>query len=243
MATMKYSNLIKSGRVFHSIQEIDVELTKASRVALDNTLEDMKEKLHEIIEEDVYNNVHTTSNAHARDVFGKNYKYQSKWGGRTGSLLDNRTIETYIYNAFGKGVGGGIRLNDVAYDENTNLKSFQHGNKYFGELAFTSYIEMLNDSRRHLVENPYHFPTGNELYRRSFWADFRQWANFNYSKIYESYLRLALGKRVKIGKGDGSYSMTNPKSLPTPKTNDTPVRQSTGKARISYDDGRTWKEI
>ncbi len=212
--TMRYSKLIKSGRIFHSLQEVDETLIEANRIALQNTLNELKNKLREFIEEDVYNNVHTSSNFHARDIFGENYKYQSKWGGRTNSLLDDRSIETYVYNAFGKGVGGGVRLNSVAYDEKTNLENFVHGNKYFGELAFSSYIEMLNNSREMLVDNPYHFPTGSELYRSPFWSDFRNWVNFNYSKIFSNYLRMATGGKIKIGEGNKGNDNYNSKNLP-----------------------------
>ena len=232
--TTKYSKLAKSGRIFHSLQEVDETLINANRIALQNTLNDLKDKLREFIEEDVYNNVHTKSNVHARDIFGKNYKYQSKWGGRTNSLLDDRSIETYIYNAFGKGVGGGIKFNDVAYDEATDLKNFIHGNEYFGELAFTSYLEMLNNSRTMLVENPYHFPTGAELYRRPFWIDFRTWVNFNYNKIFSNYLRMATGGRIKIGKGGNNQSTMNPKNLPEAKTYNKDMSVSEAQIRADY---------
>ena len=162
--------------------------------------------------------MHTSTNASAREIFS-NYKYQSKWGGRTESLLDTRAIETYVYNAFGKGVGGGVRFNDAPYYDNMNLEKFQHGNKHFGMLAFTSYLEMLNNSRTMLVENPYHFPTGSELYRRPFWADFRQWVNFNYTKIYEKYLKMALGDKPIIGEGNkNKTNAMNTKNLPEPRT-------------------------
>ena len=196
MAGTKYSSLIKKGRVFHNMREVDEAFMQANRVATENTLETMKKKLHEFIEQDVYNNVHTSTNSAAREIYGNRYRYQSKWGGRTNSLLDERTIETYIYNAFGKGVGGGIRLNDVAYDEATDLDKFIHGNRYSGMLAFSSYLEMLNNSKSMLVENPYHFPTGAELYRQPFWNDFREWVAYNYEKIFAEKLRLALGGKA-----------------------------------------------
>ena len=192
----KYSSLIKSGRIFHNMREVDEAFMNANRVATTNTLKVMKDKLHEFIAEDVYNNVHATSDSAARKIHGDNYQYQSKWGGRTESLLDDRSIEIYVYNAFGKGVGGGVRFNDVAYEEKTNLNDFVHGNRYSGALAFSSYLEMLNNSRTMLVENPYHFPTGAELYRRPFWNDFREWVSYNYEKIFAEKLRLALGGKA-----------------------------------------------
>ena len=232
--TMKYSKLAKNGRIFHNLQEVDETLINANRIALQNTLEELKKTLRNFIRQDVYNNVHTTSNVHAREIFGEHYKYHSKWGGRTNSLLDDRSIETYVYNAFGKGVGGGIKFNDVAYDEVTDLKNFIHGNKYFGELAFTSYLEMLNNSRTMLVENPYHFPTGAELYRRPFWADFRTWVNFNYKTIFEEKLRLALGGKVKIGKGGNNQSTMNPKNLPEARTFNKDTGISEAQIRADY---------
>lgn len=203
MAGTKYSKLVSSGRVFHNMKEVDEAFINANRIATKNTLNTMKKKLHQFIEEDVYNNVYTSSNFAAREIYGSNYKYQSKWGGRTGTLLNDNSIEIYIYNAFGKGVGGGIRFNDAVYDEKTNLRNFIHGNKYFGMLAFSSYLEMLNNSRSMLVENPYHFPTGIELYRRPFWNDFREWVNYNYEKIFAANLKSALG-------GKPSATTSNP---------------------------------
>ena len=195
MAGTKYSTLIKKGRVFHNMKEVDETLISANKVALENTLETMKKQLHKFIEEDVYNDVRTSTNSAAREIYGSNYKYKSKWGGRTESLLDDTAIESYIYKAFGKGIGGGIRLNDAKYEKETNLDEFIHGNRYSGMLAFSSYLEMLNNSRTMLVENPYHFPTGMELYRRPFWNDFREWVSYNYEKIYAANLRIALGDK------------------------------------------------
>ena len=235
--TMKYSNLIKSGRIFHSLQEVDETLIRANRVAMQNTLDELKKKLYEIIEKDVYDDVHTNANKSARAIF-ENYKYQSKWGGRTESLLDPRTVDTYVYNAFGKGVGGGIRFNDQPYYENSDLKNFQHGNKYFGELAFSSYLEMLNNSRTMLVENPYHFPTGAELYRRSFWYDFNEYVKWNGQKIYAEKLRLALGGKIKIGEGKKGSNITNPKNLPEPRPAIQPQGITEAQIRADYADLR-----
>lgn len=226
MAGTKYSSLIKSGRVFHNMKEVDEAFMQANRFATEKTLEAMEEQLYKFIEEDVYNNVHTSTNSAARELYGKNYKYQSKWGGRTSSLLDKKTIETYIYNAFGKGVGGGIRFNDAVYEAETNLDKFIHGNRYSGMLAFSSYLEMLNNSRSMLVENPYHFPTGAELYRRPFWNDFREWVNYNYEKIYAEKLRLALG-------GKAIATTSNP-------TKDTSMNLSSSTSQYSsVDTGKT----
>lgn len=194
------SNRIFSGNIrnvnrlnsFSSLKELDATITANMRIAYQKTLDRMAKKLHEFIADDVYNNAYTTSTMN--DKNNNDYIYESKWGGRTGSLLDERSIETYVYNAFGKGIAGGIRFNDQPYYENMDLQHFIHGNKYWGQLAFSSYLEMLNNPML-LPENPYGFPTFNDFHRDSFWYDFVKWADDNFDKIFKFYM-------ARLGSGD-----------------------------------------
>ena len=204
------ANLTKA--TFHNLKEVDEALIQANRIAMRNTLEKLRKDLYDFIASDVYSSVNTRYDEESLGDLST-----VKWSGRTYSLLDPRTVETYIYNAFGKGVGGGIRFNDQPYYERSNLKSFVHGNIYTGEVAFTSFLEIMNDPSK-LHDNPYHFPTGRELKRRSFIDDFLRYANANFEEIYAEFLRVALGGKVKIGKGSQGTSTTNPKNLPEPRT-------------------------
>lgn len=199
--------------VFHSLKEVDESLLKANRIAMKNTLEKLKEDLYDFIENDVYG---TVSERYNQEENLGNLK-TVKWSGRTYSLLDPRTVETYIYNAFGKGVGGGIRFNDQAYYQNSNIHNFVHGNEVWGELAFTSYLEVMNDSSK-LKPNRWHFPTGRELHRRSFMEDFLRYANANFEDIYAGYLNIALGGKIDLrGYGKNKNATTSNKNLPEPR--------------------------
>lgn len=181
---------------FKSLDDVSKQILSVMRIAYQKTLNEMIFKLREFIADDVYNNAYTTSTMSNKN--SSNYKYESKWGGRTGSLLDERSVEGYIYNAFGKGIAGGIRFNDQPYYEKMNLREYIHGNSYFGQLAFQSYLEVLNNNRL-LTDNPFGFPTFRDFHRDSFWFDFTKWAEENFEKIFSKHLgRLASGDNRAI---------------------------------------------
>ena len=193
---------------FESFAEIDNYLKSVMREAYQETLNMMVEKLRKIIKEDVYTTPYTTKTMKYRN--NANYKFEQKWGGRTQTLLDKESIETYIYNAFGKGIAGGIRFNDKPYYQNMNLKKFVHGNEYWGELAFSSYLEMLNNPRV-LHDNPYGFPTFRDIHRDSFWYDFVKWANENFERIFTLNVNKLIGSKTVASSYifDESENITN----------------------------------
>lgn len=154
-------------RLFHNTIDLKKNIAIAGRKALQDTLEQMTDKLHEIIIEDVYRNKPT-------------FYQRSKW-------LLSKPFKAYVYNNFGKGVGGGIKPDGSSYG--SNLKKFQHGNEYFGALPMESFLEMLNYSGQHwLAENPFNFPTWVD--RAPFWEDFLEWAEGSdgFNKLYQENL-------------------------------------------------------
>lgn len=155
-------------RLYHNTLQLEKGLSQCCRQALNDTLEQMVDKLHEIIIEDVYKNKPT-------------FYHRSKW-------LYTKPFKKYIYNNFGKGIGGGIKPDGSHYG--SNLKKFQHGNEYFGELPMDSFLEMLNYSGQHFMsENPFGFPTFIQN-REPFWDDFLDWANGSdgFNKLYQKNL-------------------------------------------------------
>ena len=205
---------IKSGKIFKgatqnfsNLKDVDDFLIRVTREAYKLTLRDMERKLREFIAEDVYDSAYTSKTLSKKNTLN-NYKYKSQWGGRTNTLLDERSIETYVYNAFGKGIGGGIRFNSQPYYENMDLQHYVHGNPYFGQLAFQSYLEMLNNNML-LVDNPFGFPTFRDFHRDSFWYDFTKWAEEHFHKLYEYHFNLLLGNKPKATGGSSTQSSMN----------------------------------
>lgn len=154
---------------FHNVVEIEKELSRNLKEALDLTLDEMLDKLGEIIEDDVYD------------------KYSPIWYDRTNFLSENyeNVFEKYFWNNFGKGIGGGIRVNESASFE-TNPEEFVHGsyteeNGIISTLSLPSYLEILNDPSAINHKNRWNFP--RVLPRGQFWDDFIQWADENFDLI------------------------------------------------------------
>lgn len=169
----------KNALKFGGIEDIEKHLMQMTRAAYELTLSKMVNKLYEFIQEDVYN------------------AYSPKWYQRTYTLLDERTVETYVYNNFGKGVAGGIRFNAEPYYENMNLENYIHGNTYFGQLAFQSYLEVITNPMK-LPQNPYGFPSFKELHRDSFWYEFTKWAEQNFENLYATSYARVTGYKLDV---------------------------------------------
>ena len=160
-------------KTFHNMSELSDTINNISREATKNTLDKMLDKLGEFIYDDVYNT------------------YEPKWYNRTEYLGDNYTNmwETYLWNNFGKGVGGAIKLKDDIYFP-TNPTIFVHGSgnwrtgDIYSTLNLYSYLQIMNDPNS-ITESPFHFPTNNIMQKRPFWDDFERWADENYTKIFE----------------------------------------------------------
>ena len=198
--------------LFHSMKEVDETLLKANRIAMNKTLEKLRKDLYDFIRYDVYGTMST------RYYQEGSANSTQQWSGRTNSLADPRTVETYIYNAFGKGVGGGIRFNDQVYYQNSDPHNFVHGNDVWGELAFQSYLEVMNDSSK-LRPNRWHFPTGRELHRQPFMDDFLRYANANFNDIYEGNLNFILHRLSRNENVSENTSVSNDDSHRIPSLN------------------------
>lgn len=161
-----------SQTTFHSQEALEQALKSVAREAMEKTLSRMKNELKSFIEEDVYS-------------------YSPHFNVRTNYLINNyeNIFEEYYWNDFGKGVGGGLRPN-LSVSFTSNIGGFSHGNPTYGALNLPSYLEIMNNPDL-VGENPFNFPTGDELGRGQFWDDFVKWAEDNYAKIFqEEYEKL-----------------------------------------------------
>ena len=141
MPQRKYSNTV----------DLHKGIEAQCRLALQDTLDELKEELHNIILKDIY-------------MVKKGTFYE-----RTRILLINDIVETRIWNAFGKGLGGTLRFDEELFERSINIDKFQHGSPSpnWGELDLSSYLEIVN--QKNDWNNPYHFPSVN---RKPFWDDF-----------------------------------------------------------------------
>ena len=167
----------KPKRIYHSVKEFEVDAEKATKVAMDRTLESFKEELKRFIESEVYN------------------AYQPKWYKRTNSLLQDSTLETYIYKNVAKGIGGGIRFNPEYYNSHSERdREFHHGNE-IRLLEFGSYLEIMNDSSKLNPNNPYNFPV---VERGHFYDDFIKYIDANFNDVFQGYFNAAMGVKPNL---------------------------------------------
>ena len=159
MAQRKFSNAVD---LYKGVEQ-------QCKLALQDTLDELKEELHNIILKDIY-------------MVKKGTFYD-----RTRILLIDSIIETKIWNAFGKGLGGTLKFDEDLFERSINVEKFQHGSlsPNWGELDLFSYLNIVNS--RNDWDNPYHFPTVN---RKPFWDDFLDYIKDRggFSNIYKENL-------------------------------------------------------
>lgn len=160
-----------SSKIFKNESELANAINEEIRKAMENTLNKMKEKLGEFIEEDVYS-------------------YDSKWYRyrRTDFLRDNyeRIFETYFWNDFGRGVKGGIRVHTDMYFP-SYPEDFIHGSQTennYNSLNLESYLEIMNNPDV-IPSTRFNFPTNFTMHKRPFWDDFLDWAKTHFREIFE----------------------------------------------------------
>lgn len=187
----------KPKRIYHNIKEFELDAEKATKIAMDRTLEKFKEELKRFIQSMVYN------------------VYQPKWYKRTNSLLQDSTLETYIYKNASKSIGGGIRFNPEYYNNHSERdREFHHGNE-IRFLEFGSYLEILNDSSKINPNNPYHFPV---VQRGHFYDDFLRYVDANFDETFENYFRAAMGIKPNL-KGYSNKNKAFNKNLSSSTSN------------------------
>lgn len=163
-------------RIYPSLKEFEADAEKATKVAMDRTLHYFKDELKRFTKACVY------------DV------YTPKWYERTNTLLDDSTLEYYIYKNVSNKIGGGIRFNPSYYNEHSERSKFQHGND-IRFLPFGSYLEIMNDFTKVNPNNPYHFPI---IPRKPFYDIFKKFVEENFDEVFEGYFRAAMGVKPKV---------------------------------------------
>ena len=197
-------------RVYHSLQEFEADAENATKEALKDTLAKAKKVLRELIEEDIYQGYNPTW-------------YKDK---RSYSLLDDSTIEDYIYKNTKNAIGGGIRFNKDYYDSTRDKTLFRHGNDW-QFLPFNSFLEIMNDSSK-LSPNPYHFPI---IDRMAFYDSFLLYLDLTFERDFKDNF----DKYMASG-----GSKPKPKAIPSSfnYNNSMNLSSSTSQYR-SIDSGRT----
>ena len=167
-------------RKFSNIIELQKGVEEYCRLALEDTLEELKDILHDYIVKDIYNTKKGTF-------------YQ-----RTRILLIKDIITTKIWNAFSANkLGGTLSFDESLFERSINVENFQHGNIYEGELTLQSYLEIVNS--RNEWDNPYQFPVVN---RGLFWDDFMAEIKNRggFGAIYQEHFSKYVTTIYKLGK-------------------------------------------
>lgn len=157
-------------KIFHSIIEFEDAAESSAKKALSATLNHFKRILLELADSSIYSNA-----------------YAVKWYKRTNWLKDENAVETYIFKNVKNEWGGGVRFNKPFYDS-INRGDFQHGNTA-DYLEMGSYLEIMNDSSK-LHNNPWHFPTKEQINRGHFYDDFLKELDdpeYGFEKIFYIY--------------------------------------------------------
>lgn len=208
---------------YSNIKDFEADARNAMRKAMESTVKYYSKILLELAEEHIYKN-----------------SYSAKWYKRTNWLNNGDAIETHVYNAFGKGIGGSIKFNKSAYDDSTDReysegepwKLFQHGNpdRY---LEFKSYLEIMNDSS--LIGGAFHFP---KVDRGHFYDEFLDICENGNSK-YHSFNEAIIGYFNAIMKtqSTGKLSIYTPKKFTGSSSVGSPLSSSTTHIS-SYDTSR-----
>ena len=184
---------------FKTLQEVEKSLEKATRQALEMTLEQLKEDFLKIIEEDVYNAYHP-----------KFYTWRTRW------LLRSGVVESYMGNIFGQ-MYGGVRINtDVDYP--VSYAQFIHGSRYYDEegslitntFEADDFINMLNGKIKVNPNNPWNFPVIN---RKPFLDDFNEWAKVHYPIYFEENLKKITGSTLEPNKNTSNTGVKLKKTI------------------------------
>ena len=157
-------------RAFHNSVELEAATEKATKYAMQSTVNFLKKKLSELAQDDIYDNA-----------------YKATWYVRTNWLKAEDAIEAYIYKNTKNAWGGGVRFNKSFYDD-INRNDYQHGNPIH-YLPMNSYLEIMNDSSK-LHDNPWHFPTSSEIDRGHFYDDFLKKVNdpeIGFTAIFKAF--------------------------------------------------------
>jgi hypothetical protein len=178
-------------RVYHNLKEFEADAEKATKIAMDRTLQYFKDELKRFVKACVY------------DV------YTPKWYERTNTLLEDSTLEYYIYKNVKNKIGGGIRFNPSYYNEHSERDKFQHGND-IKFLPFQSYLEIMNDFTKVNPNNPYNFPI---VPRRPFYDIFKKFIEENFDEVFESYFNAAMGVKPKITAKGHNFKKYTPMNL------------------------------
>lgn len=165
MATRKISNVID---LHKNVEALCVK-------ALGDTLEELKEELHNIIVKDVYSK--------RKGLFYK----------RSRVLLPPNVIKLRIWNAFSASkVGGTLKFDEDYFDASVDVDNYIHGNPYFGELTMNSYLEILNNQADYYKyeDSPYLYLGFHRVERKPFWDDFLDWIDSQggFEAIYKRHL-------------------------------------------------------
>ena len=193
---LKQTKFGKPSKVYGSIAEVDAEFRYIAKVAMQRTLDHFAEVLLEFINSNVYG------------------AYHPKFYNRTYSL--KHSIKTYMYNSFGKGIGGGIKFDDTYYYAHTDLENFQHGNPEYGFVEFNSFLEIMNDSSK-LKRNIFHFPI---IQREPFLDGFKHYVKANFNDVYKNAFNDILGRKYnQISETIYYYLIKATRPKATAKTN------------------------
>lgn len=168
-------------RVFQSFAEFEDAAENATKIALNWTLNYFKNRLREYAKTYIYNNA-----------------YKVKWYSRTNWLKEKDAIESYIYKNTKNAIGGGLRFNREVYDNFS--EPFQHGNPVH-YLPMNSYLEIMNNSSLlpKSEKNIFHFPTGDEIDRGSFYSDFLNLLDKEWESVFDEKWNDALSY-IKTGR-------------------------------------------
>ena len=173
----------KTRRVFKTFEEFEAEMEGITKEATQRTLDTLKEYLRTVIQKNVYDSYNPTW-------------YKDK---RTYSLINDATLEAYIYKNVKNQIGGGVRFNSDYYDSHSDRDLFQHGND-IRFLPMGSFLQIMNNSPKSLHDNPYHFPT--DIDRGNFWDEFLDYVDKNYRRIFETHFNtLKLVGGYGVGRG------------------------------------------
>lgn len=167
-------------RKFSNIIDLQKGVEEYCRLALQDTLDELKDILHDCILKDIYNT--------KRGTF-----YQ-----RTRILLIKDIIITRIWNAFSANrLGGTLSFDESLFERSIDVDKFQHGNVYEGELTLQSYLEIINSKND--WDNPYQFPVVN---RGLFWDDFMDEikSRGGFGAIYQEHFNKYVTTTYKLGK-------------------------------------------
>lgn len=210
---------------YSNIKDFEADAQKAMKKAMESTVKYYSKILLKLAEEHIYKN-----------------SYSAKWYERTNWLKNSDAVETQVYNAFGKGIGGSIKFSKSAYDDSTDRGysknepwiAFQHGNpdRY---LEFKSYLEIMNDSS--LIGEAFHFPKVDRGHFYDEFLDICKNGNSEYVSFDEAitgYFNAAMKTQ-----STGKISLYSPKKFTGSSSVGSPLSSSTSHIP-SYDSSRMY---